>query len=347
MKECLVYFFKLGLLGFGGPLSILSQIQNDLVYKKKWIAPDDYLRALPWIKSLPGPVAFQSIVYFARMRAGPLVGILSGVVFILPSFLMMIFFAHFSKLTVEYPQINSFFLGAQAAALVLIFWALRDLTKTKVGELKFWLYSFIALILFFASLPEPIIILLVGAVSVLGGNMRRRGSLLTSFIGLELFLICLQAGAFSFGTGLSIIPLLEREFLQFVSKEEFLRAIALGQMTPGPVVITVTYLGYKVFGFSGALICTLGIFLPGAVNMLTWFPMVLRRLSTMPWITDFLLGALAAIAVGIVMALASLGHNLIPSQFLILLLVLIGGFFRKISGALWVGLAGLVHLVLW
>ena len=121
----------------------------------------------------------------------------------------------------------------------------------------------------------------------------------------------MKAGALSFGTGLAIIPLLQKDFVNqhhWITAQEFMDAVALGQLTPGPVSVTVTFVGYKVAGVWGALVATIAIFFPGVFHMITWFPRVLGWLKAQTWIKNFIRGAISAICAAILAAL----WNLLP-----------------------------------
>jgi chromate transport protein ChrA len=257
---------------------------------------------------------------------------------------MMIILASGSEILKSFESVHSFFLGAQAAALILIFSALKDLTRPYWINRRFWLYSlFSFFLLVLVSIPEPLALLISGGVSVVG--RRLRFSRLSS-VSFDLFWICFQAGALAFGTGLTIVPLLQEEFGRWVSESVFLEAVALGQLTPGPVVISVSYLGFQIAGWSGALAATIGIFLPATINVLSWFSRVMNLLNSWSWFADFILGAMACLGVGIALSLFHLSKGLLPTQFLVLGLVLISIFMVKKPGSLWVLIGGLIHIFL-
>ncbi|MEI7973829.1 MAG: chromate transporter [Bdellovibrio sp.] len=344
LRDTLGYFFKLGWTGFGGPLSVISQIQEECVKKRKWISLGEFQRALPVLKSLPGPVAYQTVLYVAQKRVGSFWALVSAVLFVVPAFFMMILLATGSEWLKSIETFHSFFLGAQAAALILIFSALKDLTRPYWMNRRFWLYGIFAFfLLVFVAIPEPMALLLCGGVSVMG---RRLTSTRFRGVSLELFWICFQAGALAFGTGLTIVPLLQDQFGRWVSEAVFLEAVALGQLTPGPVVISVTYLGFKVAGWTGALVATLGIFLPATIHILSWFSRVMNWLNSWSWFPDFILGAMACLGVGIGLSLFHLSKGLLPSQFMVLGLVLVALFLFKRSGAYWIFIGGILHVLL-
>lgn len=307
MFNVLVYCLRLGLIGFGGPLALIAQIQKDAVQDKKWISEEDFAKALPLIKAMPGPVAWQVLLYVVRKRFGILSAILGGIFFLLPSFLIMVLLAHFYS---EYRSLSlmaSILDGMQVAAFILILFALKPLAQNRYQKIEFPILLLVSLLLFYQGVSEPLIILGMGIVSVFIGSLRQyldAKKILS--ISWPLFWVCFKAGAFAFGTGLTIVPLLENDFViqhQWISRQEFMDALAFGQLTPGPVVITVTFIGYKLLGLSGALLATFGIFLPSSFHMLTWFPHFVNWMSKQRWIQTFLTGALAALCAGILFVL--------------------------------------------
>ncbi|MCX7978229.1 MAG: chromate transporter, partial [Bdellovibrionaceae bacterium] len=255
LLEVIRYFLTLGFTGFGGPLAILGYMQRDLIHKRRWMSETEFLQILPLIKSMPGPVAFQMAVFLGRHRAGFWGGLWAGLGLVLPSFFMMLLLAELSLKFSGVSELNLLMSGLQGAAISLIIVALGTIARPHSGHFDFWLWSLVAgVIFYFRAVPEPILILGAGFLSALLGG-RKKTSLPSLMFALpmtedllRLFWICFKAGAFVFGSGLAIVPFLEGDFVietEWVSRKEFMNAIAFGQMTTGPVVITVTYLGYK------------------------------------------------------------------------------------------------------
>jgi len=324
--QILIYFFRLGLTGFGGPLALIAQIQRDLVDERKIIDRQEFINSLSLIKSLPGPVANQVVAFWSYRLAGPWVALLAAILFILPAFLMMVALAIFYDQFRASPELISLMDGFQAGAFVLIVVALYTLTKGYYGHPRFWIAFIFSLIaMFFFHLNEPIAIVGSGLISALW--QKKCFNRLHSIVVLDLFWLCLKAGALAFGTGFAILPLLQRDFVDYnhwITKQQFLDAIAFGQLTPGPVSVTVTFIGYRVAGIWGALLATIGIYLPGTLNMLTWFPRAYQWFSRQQWVERFVLGATAAIGAGIIVALSALRESLaLPSLIVPIILFLI------------------------
>lgn len=317
VMEVLLYFLKLGILGFGGPLAVVSAIQNDLVYKKKWIEEDEFNSAFAMIKAMPGPVAFMSAVFMGRHRAGFLGGAAAGFGMVFPAFVLMIFFALGASAVKSHPNIETFFLGMQIATLGVILASLKGLVGPNSKNKKFWfLVSLSGFIFWFYPQSESLIILSFALIMVFKDKIRfhkLNTFLALSPLSLDLFWTCFKAGALVFGTGLAIVPMLQHDVVDkfgWLSQSEFLDALAFGQLTPGPVVITVTYVGYKLDGFSGAILATVGIFLASFIHLSTWFPIAFRKLRQSKWVYKFTFGALSAVVGPIIVTTFKLGQTI-------------------------------------
>lgn len=319
-----LYFLKLGATGFGGPLALISSMQKELIEEQKVLPEEEFAQALALIKSMPGPVAVQLSSFIGRQKFGLVAAILCPIFFITPASVLMILFARSYSSFQESHPLQLFFTGMQAAALTLILGGGVALTRPYRKDWIYWtVVLFAGLALAYLKLAEPIVILASGALALALTHSRSK-LVLRSFVGLDLFWICFKGGAFAFGTGLAIIPLLQGDFVQkhrWLTSQEFMDAVALGQLTPGPVTVTVTFVGYKVAGFLGAAIATVGIYSPGVFNMATWFPRVLTWFSKQVWVNPFVKGAIAAISAGILWVLWKLAFD-VPALSLVLPLIL-------------------------
>ncbi|PWU15301.1 MAG: hypothetical protein C5B49_12000, partial [Bdellovibrio sp.] len=177
--ETSLYFFRLGLTGFGGPIALVGQMHVDLVDRRHWIEIHEFRQAFATIKAMPGPVAHQMAIYIARKRAGFWGGLLSGLFLIIPSFVMMLGLAMAYDQFVEFPAITEFLYGLQVSALALIFYSLRSLTHSYWSLGEFWVLFIIGLALIaFGWMPEFLLIPILGIWAVIiDGSKRRRGPL--------------------------------------------------------------------------------------------------------------------------------------------------------------------------
>jgi len=344
LRELLVYFLRLGTLGFGGPIALAGHMQKDLVEERRWVSKQDYLEGLAFSQLSPGPLAAQLAMYLGWLRAGTIGATLVGIAFILPSFLMVLVLAalyvHFGSL----PWIQGMFYGIGAAVIAIIVRSAIKLVRTTVG--KDWLLwtIFAALAITTAWTKSEIIwlFILCGAVAMLvkappvvpsratsamfvGGL----GPLLTGIHGLAsiatvgvLFLFFLKAGAFVFGSGLAIVPFLYGGVVakfHWLTERQFVDAVAVAMITPGPVVITAAFIGYVVAGPVGALVAAWAVFAPPYFIVLVGAPYY-RRFAQNRQVKAFVQGVTAA-AVG---AIAGAAYILARRSLVDLPTVLIG-----------------------
>ncbi len=364
--ETALYFLKLGFIGFGGPLALVASMQRDLVERRKWMDPEAFARAFALIKAMPGPVAFMTSVFLGQRRAGWLGGLVAGVGLIAPSFAMLVLFGMFYEQWRGVRGADAFLTGLQATALGVILASLKGLGFSHRKKIIFWFLAFVAaLITFLKPALEPFLILFSGLLTAgllrlkmksrpshwlqnlkllwIGGLQPPQLDMTTQALPVmqttanfpDLFLSCFKAGAFVFGSGLAIVPMMEHDFvsrLGWLTHTEFMDALAFGQVTPGPVVITTTFIGYKSLGLAGAFVATSAIFLAPFLHMVTWFPRALNRMEKLPWIQAFLTGAIAAVCGAIFATVLKLAAPWInqPFAYLLIAAALLAGLLTKI-----------------
>jgi chromate transporter len=335
LLEVFIYFFRLGCLGFGGPLALIGSMQADLVINRKWMDSDEFNASFSLIKAMPGPVAFQTAVFLGRQRAGFWGGFLGGFGVVFPAFVLMILFSMFFSSIADLSGTKSLMLGMQVAALGVILGSLKGLVKNNYKEIFFWILVILAGAINF-KLPglEPVIIISMGLFMVVKGKLREDKLMMMSLAPIFLWsddiknfaLVCFKAGALVFGTGLAIVPMLQHDVVvkyHWLTQNEFLDALAFGQMTPGPVVVTATYIGHKLAGMPGAIIGTLCIFAAAFFHMSTWFPLVVKKMSRRMWISDFVYGAVAAVVGPIIVTVIKMGIAIDLNPFLLVMSVII------------------------
>jgi len=343
--EVFKYFIRLGLLGFGGPLALVSSMQKDLVEKRGWMGHSDFNATFSLIKAMPGPIAFMTAVTLGRARAGFIGATIAAIALNFPSFCLMVLFSIFFNSISSFHSTKLLMVGMQVSALGVIFGSLKGLIREHIVDFFFWMMIAISgLINFFYPSLEPIIILGFGFMMVIIRKqfLREMGSLI---------LVCFKAGALVFGSGLAVVPMLQHDVVEkyhWLSQSEFLDALAFGQMTPGPVVITATYIGHKVAGLSGAFVATLSIFAASFFHMTTWFPLVTKKLRGKSWVKDFTYGAIAAVVGPIIVAVIKLGMGIELNGILLVLgalsfLITLGG---KIPLWLIIPLSGVLSLII-
>lgn len=321
LQELLVYFLRLGSFGFGGPIALAGHMQKDLVEERRWVSKEDYLEGLAFSQLSPGPLAAQLAMYLGWLRSGALGATLVGIAFILPSFLMVLVLAalyvHFGSL----PWIQGMFYGIGAAVIAIIVRSAIKLVRGTVG--KDWLLwgIFAALAITTAWTKSEIVwlFLLCGVIAMLVKAPLRFSTratplvllgglspLMTGIHGLAsvatlgvLFLFFLKAGAFVFGSGLAIVPFLYGgvvEKFHWLTERQFVDAVAIAMITPGPVVVTSAFIGHLVAGPLGALVAAWAVFAPPYFIVISGAPYY-RRFAQNRQVKAFVQGVTAA-AVG-------------------------------------------------
>jgi chromate transporter len=315
----LKYFLYLGCFGFGGPIATVGYMQRDLVERRGWLDRADFLDGVALGQTMPGPLAAQVAMWVGYLRAGALGALAVSVPFILPSFLVVIAVAAFYVNHRQLEVLQALFYGIAPAVMGIIAVAavkLGGLTNRR--DWRLWLISTVVLGITAVTGAEIALVFLgAGILMVLwdappaflrrGGSAGVLGSALpftmlmataTGSTQVALALFFLKAGAFIFGSGLAIVPFLREGVVtqhRWLTEREFLDAVAIGLITPGPVVITAAFIGYLVGGLLGAGISTVAIFCPiylGVVIPGRWF---IRHRGN-PQIKAFVKGATAAAA---------------------------------------------------
>jgi len=320
-RDFLVYFLRLGTFGFGGPIALAGYMQRDLVESRRWISKEDYLEGLAFSQLSPGPLAAQLAMYLGWLRAGPLGSTLVGIAFVLPSFVMVLvvaaLYVHFGQLR----WIQGAFYGIGAAVIAIIARSAIKLVRTTVGS-DWLLWAIFAALAVTTAWTESEIVwlfILCGAISLVVKAPPRLspastnviafgglGQLLAGTHGLTtlgtlgvLFFFFLKAGAFVFGSGLAIVPFLYGGAVakfHWLTEQQFVDAVAVAMITPGPVVITAGFIGYLVAGFLGATLAALAVFAPPYLIVLFGAPYY-RRFAQNRQVKAFVQGVTAA-AVG-------------------------------------------------
>ncbi len=284
LRQLVAYFARLGTLGFGGPIALAGYMQRDLVERRRWIDKEDYVRGLALAQLAPGPLAAQLAIYIGWVRARLLGATLVALAFVLPSFIMVIGLAVAYVELGGLPWMQGVFYGVGAAVIAIIARSVHKLTKLTLAKDPV-LWAVFAVNGAVTALTETEIVWLFVASGLLVYVVRIRPGFATRapafapwswwLAGLhgpaststlwKLGLYFAEAGAFVFGSGLAIVPFLHGgvvEHYGWLTERQFLDAVAVAMITPGPVVITVAFIGFLVAGFGGAAVAALGVFLP-------------------------------------------------------------------------------------
>jgi chromate transporter len=319
--ELTLYFLRLGLLGFGGPVALVGQMERELVADRGWLTKEQMREAIAICQSLPGPLAIQVGVYVSYLRCGFWGAWAGGWAFILPNFVIVAALGALYVYLGDLQPVTAIFYGVSPAVIALILHSCYRLAKLGMEDPVQWAIAAVCLIVT-VILQAEVALLFIGAgmVGILYyGNFIRRSppALLQiaaapvvaqlvpitsgSTLG-KLLLFFLKAGSLTFGSGLVIVPFLEQGLVQqygWLDQRQFLIAVAVGMISPGPVVITATFVGYLVAGFWGSLVSTIGIFLPSFILVLVAAPL-LAKYRANPNVQGFVKGAYAA-AIGTIL----------------------------------------------
>ncbi|MGH6684042.1 MAG: chromate efflux transporter [Pseudolabrys sp.] len=315
------YFLRLGLLGFGGPVALVGQMERELVTDRKWLTKEQMREAIAICQSLPGPLAIQVGIYISYLRGGFWGAWAGGWLFILPNFMIVAALGALYVYLGDLKPVTAIFYGVSPAVIALILHSCYRLARLGMEDRVQWLIAAACFIVTIV-LQAEVALLFIGAgiVGILYyGNIFRRRSTSTlpaiavpvlaqlapaastSTLG-KLLLFFLKAGSLTFGSGLVIVPFLEQGLVQqynWLDQRQFLIAVAIGMISPGPVVITATFVGYLVAGFWGSLVATVGIFLPSFILVLVAAPLLARHRAN-PNVQGFVKGAYAA-AIGTIL----------------------------------------------
>jgi chromate transporter len=372
LREFLLYFLRLGTFGFGGPIALAGHMQKDLVEGRRWISIQDYVEGLAFAQLSPGPLAAQLAMYLGWIRAGSLGATLTGVVFVLPSFLLVMVLASLYVHHGRLAWIQGAFYGIGAAVIAIIVRSASKLVRTTLK--KDWLLWLLTTVLAVTTAwKESEIVwlfLLCGLVSMFikaPPRLNLTHCSVPAFTGLErlftgalgpataatvgtLFLFFLKAGAFVFGSGLAIVPFLYGGVVgkfHWLTERQFLDAVAVAMITPGPVVITAGFIGYLVAGLLGAALATLAVFAPPYFIVIVGAPYY-RLFAQNVQVKAFVQGVTAAAVGAITGAAFILGRRSLIDLPTVAIAVLTFGLlsFKKIPEPILILGAGVAGLLL-
>jgi len=311
LKEIAILFLKLGLISFGGPAAHIALMEDEFVNRRQWLTREHFLDLLGATNLIPGPNSTEMAIHIGYSYGGFLGLIIAGICFTLPAVIITGILAAIYLQFGDLPQIAPLLYGIKPAVLVVILDALWRLGKKAVKSRELLLIGLGVAVLLFLGINELIALLLGGVLGMIWLVTRANQSLqmLTTAVVLqgaiatqteptnlvtpslaELGLFFLKVGSVLFGGGYVLIAFLEGELVgqyHWLTKPQLLDAIAIGQFTPGPVLSTATFIGYLILGIPGAIVATLGIFLPSFVFVAALNPLV-PKMRKSKWTAAFL-----------------------------------------------------------
>jgi chromate transporter len=314
--QLLRYFLGLGTWGFGGPIATVGYMQRDLIERRAWLERRDFLNGVALGQTMPGPLAAQVVMWVGYLQRGAAGALATSAAFILPSFVAVvavaILYVHYQGLSV----VQALFYGIAPAVMAVIGLAAVKLARlTNHADVRLWVISALTLAVTAATGAEIAWLFLAAGLVMMVWDappkfLRRSGFTplplaFSLFLGtanagtlVALGLFFLKAGAFIFGSGLAIVPFLRETVVtqrHWLTERQFLDAVAMGLITPGPVVITAAFIGYLVGGFAGAAVSTVAIFIPIYLGVVVPGPWFLRHQHDTR-VQGFVKGATAAAA---------------------------------------------------
>ena len=370
LRELAQIFSRLGCVGFGGPQAHIAMQNDEAVERRKWLTQEQFSDGLAVCEMLPGPASTQMGIYLGYIYAGQLGALVAGTAFIAPAFLIVVALSWAYFRWQALPQLEALFFGIAPVMIAIILGFCWKLGKKSIRD---WPGVVIAIAVGLAvggwRLNPLVAFVVAGLVGLVLYRPRRPGSPqplwlplalmagvplatvptdvldLSSFWGWErigeffwpLVTLFFKTGTFTFGGGLVIIPLLEFEVvdqLNWLTRSEFINGVAIGQLSPGPVVLTSAFIGFKVAGVVGALVAAVSIFLPSFLFIMVGAPVLLRLRANL-WVQAFLKAVRPAVVGAIAAATIPLMQTAIVEQSSPVLMAI----------AAFIGLAALVALI--
>lgn len=374
LRDIVIYFLKLGTWGFGGPVALAGYMHRDLVERKGWISEEDYKEGLALAQLAPGPLAAQLGIYIGYVHYKVPGATLAGLAFVFPSFLMVLGLGYVYTLWEGIPWMQAVFYGVGAAVIGIIAMSAYKLTRKSIGTDKWligiyllsaaytvwyetenvWLFLSAGVLYWLVKSPPKRFwlpgrgtapsLLLVPALQ----SVSAAGSSGTLW---KILLYFTKAGAFVFGSGLAIVPFLYGGVVKeygWLNEQQFMDAVAVAMITPGPVVITVGFIGFLVAGFPGACVAAFATFFPCYLFTVLPAP-YFRKYGKHPGIKAFVEGVTAAAIGAISGAVIVLGQRSLTDAWTIglaVVTVLALYRFRKIPEPLIILLAAVAGILL-
>ncbi|MFB9080090.1 chromate transporter [Flavobacterium procerum] len=376
LRELTLYFLKLGTIGFGGPVALVGYMHKDLVENRKWISEDEYREGLALAQLAPGPLAAQLGIYLGFVHYRFLGASLIGFAFILPSFIMVILLGIVYKLYGGLSWIQAVFYGVGAAVIGIIALSSYKLTIKSIGKFNLesfkskwilWMFFICAIMITYITEQEQVLLFVAAgllymiikappkwwnsktvnsSLFLLAGFWKYESTTLT-----KIALFFAKAGTFVFGSGLAIVPFLHSGVVvenQWLTEQQFLDSVAVAMITPGPVVITVGFIGYLINGFLGALVAALATFLPCYLFTILMAPYFKKIAQNKP-VKAFVDGITAAVIgalVGSVIVIAKRSIIDIPTAFIAIVTILALLYIKKIQEPYIILVAAFVGIII-
>ena len=377
LRQIIVYFLKLGSIGFGGPVALVGYMHRDLVENRNWISEEDYKEGLALAQLAPGPLAAQLGIYLGFVHYRIIGATLCGLAFIIPSFIMVVLLGMIYQQFGGLLWMQAVFYGIGAAVIGIIFMSSYKLTVKSVGKINLssvkqhwlrWLFYIAGIVVTVITKSENVLLFVAAGLVYMFVKapprwIKSKPSLSIVILGITGFWqfewntlakigwFFTKAGAFVFGSGLAIVPFLHAGVVtenHWLTEAQFLDAVAVAMITPGPVVITVGFIGYLIAGFPGACIAALATFLP--CYLFTVIPAPhFKKIAKNTSIKAFVDGITAAVVgalTGAVIVIAARSIVDIPTAVLGIATLITLIYFKKIQEPYIILVAAIIGLLL-
>tara|TARA_R110002073_G_scaffold8207_5_gene45801 strand:- start:13861 stop:14982 length:1122 start_codon:yes stop_codon:yes gene_type:complete len=316
LKEIAKLFFKLGSIGFGGPAAHIAMMEDEVVRKRKWMTQEHFLDLIGATNLIPGPNSTEMTMHCGHERGGWKGLFVAGFSFILPAVIITSVFAWLYLEYGQLPKVEPFIYGIKPAVIAIIVMAAFRLGKKAIKTTELVVLGIIALVVNLLGVNEIITLFGTGLLGFLLYYVKKNTNRMHSFIPLlllqlgdplklgtlKIFLTFLKIGAILYGSGYVLFAFLDSELVAngWLTRQALIDAVAIGQITPGPVLSTATFIGWQMNGVVGALVATLGIFLPSFLFVLLLNPLIPKMRKSK--IISAILNAVNVAAVALIIA---------------------------------------------
>ena len=351
LKKIAKLFFKLGCISFGGPAAHIAMMEDEVVKKRKWMTHEHFLDLIGATNIIPGPNSTEMTMHCGHERAGWKGLFVAGLSFIFPAVVITSIFAWLYQKYGQLPEVDPFIYGIKPAVIAIIIMAAFRLGKKAIKTIELIILGIATLILCLLGVNEIIALFSCGIAGVILYFFKKNKTTFNSFIlllliqvtdpikigSLKIFITFLKVGAILYGSGYVLFAFLDSELVNngWLTRQELIDAVAVGQFTPGPVLSTATFIGWQMNGISGALAATIGIFLPSFLFVLILNPLIpkMRRSKVISAFLD----AVNVAAVALILAVCiEMGKDTLTDWRTILIAtvsLIVVFYFKKLNSA--------------
>ncbi|NME68387.1 chromate efflux transporter [Flammeovirga aprica] len=360
LLEVVTVMFRLGCIAFGGPAAHIAMLEKEVVDKRKWMSNEHFLDLIGATNLIPGPNSTEMTMHVGHERAGFMGLVLGGIAFIFPAVVITGILGWFYTEYGELPNVAPFIVGIKPAVLAIIMGAILKLGKKALKSIEIGILGALTLVASLMGVNEIIALLSTGILGILYFSFKNSNSInknallpllftsapLKGIAGVStstIFLTFLKVGAVLYGSGYVLFAYLDTELVGngWLTRQELMDAIAIGQFTPGPVLSTATFVGFQLGGIQGAIMATLGIFLPSFILVLLLNPLIpkLRNSKHVGYFLDAVNIASVAIMVKVLFEMTITSLHSWQSILIAVLSIMITFKFKKVN-SMWIILGG-------